>query len=68
MEKSYYLKSNLLILFLILFLSFIYNALAQTFKIPDNFIEHGDRSELLDNLGLSSSKILQKIQEISKKN
>ena len=36
--------------------------------IPDNFIEHGDRSELLDNLGLSSSKILQKIQEISKKN
>ncbi len=39
MEKSYYLKSNLLILFLILFLSFIYNALAQTFKIPDNFIE-----------------------------
>ena len=35
--------------------------------IPDNFIEHGDRSELLDNLGLSSSKILQKIQEISKK-
>ena len=36
--------------------------------IPDNFIEHGDRSELLDNLGLSSSKILQKIQEKSKKN
>ena len=36
--------------------------------IPDSFIEHGDRSELLDNLGLSSSKILQKIQEISKKN
>ena len=35
--------------------------------IPDNFIEHGDRNELLNKLGLSSSKIISKIQQISKK-
>jgi len=34
--------------------------------IPDNFIEHGDRNELLNKLGLSSSKIILKIQQISK--
>ena len=39
MVKSYYLISNLLILFFLLFLSFINNALGQIYKIPDNFIE-----------------------------
>ena len=39
MVKSYYLISNLLILFFLLFLSHINNALGQIYKIPDNFIE-----------------------------
>ena len=39
MVKSYYLISNHLILFFLLFLSFINNALGQIYKIPDSFIE-----------------------------
>ena len=52
MVKSYYLISNHLILFFLLFLSFINNALGQIYKIPDSFIE-GPFIYSLKQLGIS---------------
>ena len=36
----------------------------KVFGIPDKFIQHGPRSELLDDIGLSKNKLCNTIKEI----
>jgi len=45
-----------------------YNGKFYQLGIPDVFVEHGERNKLLEKFNLSSSKIIEKLKQISKLN